>query len=162
MSSQVKIKKENRKSLSLKAAPGELVALIPRGLDEESEEVKRFIEQGIGRLKRINKPFLAVNQRWTKSNVEKRVFSWGDKLGVKVKRIQLRRMKRIWASCSTEGNLTLDKEILSLPEEFIDFIICHELLHVKVPYHNKLFKSLLSSYIPNYEAIEKSLILAYL
>ncbi len=70
------------------------------------------------------------------------VISWARRLGVenKIKRIQLRRMKRKYASCSSKGNLTFNKEILNLKKVQIDQIIVHELLHLRYPNHGKLFK----------------------
>jgi predicted metal-dependent hydrolase len=40
------------------------------------------------------------------------------------------------------------------PPAFREYVIVHELLHLKVPNHGKLFKSLLRAYIPNYEVVE--------
>lgn len=70
------------------------------------------------------------------------VLNWANKLGVerKIKRIQLRKMKRKYASCSSKGNLTFNKEILELKKEQINHIIIHELLHFRYPNHGKMFK----------------------
>ena len=51
-------------------------------------------------------------------------------------------MKRKWASCSSKGNLTFDTDLLDQPAEFRRKVIVHELLHLKVPNHGKLFKAL--------------------
>jgi len=83
------------------------------------------------------------------------VLSWASRLGVEPKEIRIRRMKRKWASCSSAGRLTFDQELLRQPGPVRTAVIIHELLHLKIPRHTKLFRALLSSYFhekyPNLE-----------
>jgi predicted metal-dependent hydrolase len=60
------------------------------------------------------------------------VQAWARKIGVEPKEIQLRPMKRKWASCSTNGRLTFDTDLLRQPADFRREVIVHELLHLKV------------------------------
>jgi hypothetical protein len=71
------------------------------------------------------------------------VLSWAKRIGVEPKEIRLRLMKNKWASCSSNGRLTFNSEILSQPARFRAEAIVHELLHLKVPNHGKLFKNLM-------------------
>jgi len=70
------------------------------------------------------------------------VAAWARRIGVEPKEIRLRPMKRKWASCSSQGRLTFDTALLRQPAEFRAEAIVHELLHLKVPNHGKLFKAL--------------------
>jgi predicted metal-dependent hydrolase len=79
-----------------------------------------------------------------------RVKEWASKLNVKPSRVRLRRMTRKWGSCSTTGWLTFDMGLTNESQEFQDYVIVHELLHLKVPNHGKLFKSYLKAYLPNW------------
>ena len=79
------------------------------------------------------------------------VQQWADRIGVKVREIHLRHMRRKWASISMKGRLTLNTELLSLPEALREFVIVHELVHLLVPNHGKLFKSFMSAYLPDWE-----------
>jgi predicted metal-dependent hydrolase len=74
------------------------------------------------------------------------VQSWARKLGVEPKEIRIRKMKRKWASCSSSGRLTFDRELLYQPGPVRTVVILHELLHLRIPRHTKLFKTLLSAY----------------
>lgn len=56
-------------------------------------------------------------------------------------------MKSKWASCSRNGWLTFNSEILQQPANFRREAIVHELLHLKVPNHGKLFKNFMKSYL---------------
>ena len=62
-------------------------------------------------------------------------------------------MRRKWSSCSTSGMVSFSTEVLSQPTAFREYVIVHELLHLKVPNHGKLFKTLLRAYLPEYETI---------
>ncbi len=56
-------------------------------------------------------------------------------------------MERKWASCSTSGRITFNSELFDQPYRFQEFVIVHELLHLKIPNHGKLFKSLLRGHL---------------
>lgn len=75
------------------------------------------------------------------------VISWAKRINVEPKEIRLRLMKSKWASCSSNGRLTFNTEILQQPATFRAEAIVHELLHLKVPNHGKLFKYLMRSYL---------------
>ena len=74
------------------------------------------------------------------------VMAWARRIGVEPKEIRLRQLKNKWASCSSNGRLTFNSEILSRPARFRAEAIVHELLHLKVPNHGKLFKELMKVY----------------
>jgi len=92
-----------------------------------------------------------------KEEFKTRVLEWADKLGVKAHSLSMRPMRRKWASCSTAGNLSFNSELLELDRELGDYVIVHELLHFFVPNHGKLWKSLMSTYLGDYEALRQRL-----
>jgi len=75
------------------------------------------------------------------------VKKWSDKIGVEVREIHLREMKRKWASCSSKGRLTFDKSLLEKEEKTRAEVILHELLHLKYPNHGRMFKVMLETYM---------------
>ncbi len=76
------------------------------------------------------------------------VENWAEKIRARDFRVRVQPMKRKWASCSTRRNVTFSTELLSQKRSFRHYVIVHELLHLKVPNHGKLFKSLLRAYLP--------------
>src|SRR3990167_8330551 len=80
-----------------------------------------------------------------------------DKVDIPVNSLALRPMRNKWASCSTNGNLNFNSELLELDREIGDYVIVHELLHFRVPNHGKLWKNLMTAYLGDYENIEKKL-----
>jgi predicted metal-dependent hydrolase len=75
------------------------------------------------------------------------VQAWARRIKVEPKEIHIRPMTRKWGSCSTAGRVTLDTGLLTQPAEFRKQVIVHELLHLRVPNHGKLFKALLRTYL---------------
>jgi predicted metal-dependent hydrolase len=86
-----------------------------------------------------------------------RIRDWAARLDVRVRAVTIRKMRRKWASCSTAGRLTFDESLLSKSGDLQDYVIVHELLHVSVPNHGKLWKSLMRAYLGDYEALEARL-----
>ena len=85
------------------------------------------------------------------------VDQWAGRLGVDMVRVQIQPMGAKWGSISTAGNLTLARDVLQLPRPLVDYIICHELLHLQVPHHNRLYRLVLSRYIPDWRELEREL-----
>ncbi len=95
-----------------------------------------------------------VGEDARKGAFKKRVYEWADKLGVSVAWLGIRPMRNKWASCSTNGHLNFNTELLDLDRELWDYVIVHELLHFFVPNHGKLWKSLMRAHLGDYEEIE--------
>lgn len=81
------------------------------------------------------------------------VDAWAARTGLRPRRIQLQRMTKKWASCSTSGRITFSTDLLREDAAFRQLVIVHELLHLRVPNHGKLFTSLLSAYLPGWQRI---------
>lgn len=75
------------------------------------------------------------------------VQAWARRIGVEPREVHIRPMKRKWASCSSKGRLTFNTELLQQPAAFRREVIVHELVHLKVPNHGPLFRSLVRAYL---------------
>jgi predicted metal-dependent hydrolase len=73
---------------------------------------------------------------------------WAEKIQVKPARIQVQRMTQKWASCSAGGVVTFSTDLLNETRSFGEAVIVHELIHLKVPNHGPVFRSLLKAYLP--------------
>ena len=89
-----------------------------------------------------------------KREFKQRVRHWAEKLDVKIVWLGVRPMRNKWASCSTNGHLNFNNELLGLDDELWDYVIAHELLHFFVPNHGKLWKSLMKLHLGDYERLE--------
>ena len=84
---------------------------------------------------------------------------WAARIGVSLRRLTVRPMKRKWASISTVGRLTLDASLIQLPRHLGEFVIVHELVHLLCPQsrHGRVFKAFLSAYLPGWQQQESAL-----
>lgn len=80
--------------------------------------------------------------------IKERTRLWAKRIKVEPTQIRVQKMTRKWASCSTAGWISLSTDLAEEPGPFQDLVIVHELLHLRVPNHGKLFKSLLAAYLP--------------
>ena len=97
-------------------------------------------------------------KRWNdKVEFRNRVLHFADEIGVKVRSIAFRQMTTKWASCSTNGYLNFNVDLLDMDKEIGEYVIVHELLHFNTPNHGKLWKSLMSAFLGDYEKLEKRL-----
>jgi len=71
--------------------------------------------------------------------------------------VTVRNQKTRWGSCSSKKNLNFNYKILFLQEELQDYIIVHELCHLKEMNHSKRFWSLVAETLPNYSNLRKKL-----
>ena len=79
-----------------------------------------------------------------------RVEYWAQRLNVRPRLVRVQRMTRKWGSCSTSGIVTLAADLAEQGSDFQDFVIAHELLHLRVPNHGKLFKALMTAHVPDW------------
>ena len=69
----------------------------------------------------------------------------------------IRTMKRRWGSCSSKGVITLSTELIKLSDQFIEYVIIHELCHLRHHNHGVHFYKLLSELYPNWKSVRKDL-----
>ena len=98
-----------------------------------------------------------MQQADAKREFKAKVHQWAEKLDVQINWLGVREMRNKWASCSTNGNLNFNTELLGFDEELQNYVIVHELLHFSVPNHGKLWKSLMTLHLGDYQAIEAKL-----
>ena len=76
-------------------------------------------------------------------------YNWG--------RVVIRNQKTRWGSCSKKGNLNFNYKIIFLPQVIADYIIVHELCHLKEFNHSSRFWKLVAETIPDYQELRKKL-----
>jgi predicted metal-dependent hydrolase len=86
--------------------------------------------------------------------LRRRALAWAVKLRVNPRVIRIQWMRRKWGSCSSAGTVTLAADLVEQDVRFQDFVIVHELLHLRVPSHGRLFKALLSAHVPGWQGLE--------
>lgn len=83
---------------------------------------------------------------------------WEGRLGVKSNKWEVKQMKTLWGSCNHRTrNMIFNLELMKKPLHCIEYIVVHELLHIKVRLHNEEYTALLTRYFPNWQQIKDEL-----
>jgi predicted metal-dependent hydrolase len=84
--------------------------------------------------------------------ITERVRHWNQFYGHTYERISIKDTKRAWGSCSNKNNLNFSYLLLFLPPELADYIVVHELCHLKEHNHSPRFWALVAHAVPDYKA----------
>lgn len=149
----VTVRRQQRSNLAFRVMPAGPEVLVPHHIDPESETVQRFIADALARLPAPG----PVGESLTAKQVHEMVARWCDTLDVTITRVQIRAMRNKWGSISTAGTLTLADDILRLPAELTEYIVVHELLHLKFPDHRQGWQVSMGMYMPDWRERERRL-----
>ena len=73
------------------------------------------------------------------------------------KKITIKQLKYAWGSCSSKKNISLNSELMYKEKDVIDYVVVHELAHLKYMNHQKDFWNLVGLFIPDYKEKRKEL-----
>ncbi|MCB0260763.1 MAG: DUF45 domain-containing protein [Calditrichaeota bacterium] len=79
------------------------------------------------------------------------ISKWEPKLGVRVERFHVQRMKTRWGSCNPpKRSIRLNTELARKPRECLEYLVVHEMMHLLEPTHNERFIALMDRFLPNW------------
>ncbi|WP_076888074.1 M48 metallopeptidase family protein [Burkholderia pseudomallei] len=88
--------------------------------------------------------------------LRQRALAWSVKLRVRPRVIRIQEMKRKWGSCSSTGIITLAMDLVDREQAFQDYVVVHELLHLRYATHGRVFKALMSAHVPGWQRWEET------
>ena len=86
-----------------------------------------------------------------------RVEFFNKQLNFKIGRISIRNQRTRWGSCSSKGNLNFNSHLINLPLELLDYVVVHELCHLKQLNHSQDFWLLVEQVLTNFRQLGKQL-----
>jgi hypothetical protein len=104
---------------------------------KKQEKNKKYLPDKI----EVNGNILQGNKlrNWAKQKIITTTKIFAQKLGFKFDKIYIRDQKTRWGSCSSRSNLSFNYKIALLPNDLFEYIILHELMHLRHPHHQKSF-----------------------
>ncbi len=76
-------------------------------------------------------------------------------MGLSCNRITVKNQKTRWGSCSNKKNLNFNYKLAYMPEKILDYVVVHELAHLRQMNHSREFWSLVERYLPDYRERRK-------
>lgn len=92
-----------------------------------------------------------------KAQLPPRLGELAGKHGFQYRQVFIKNNRSNWGSCSVRGNINLNLRLVTLPEDLQDYVILHELCHLKQMNHGPKFHALLESVCPGHAALQKEL-----
>ena len=97
----------------------------------------------------------AKSSLYPEQQLRRRAMGWALKLKVNPEQVQVKHSPGKWGSCSPDGIVTLADDLACEAEDFQDYVIVHELLHLRYRGHGKRFQAMMSALVPNWRELER-------
>jgi predicted metal-dependent hydrolase len=126
---------------------------LPPSVQALHSQIKLNIRAAAERDKRE-----AVVAAWYRDEVrrvaEPLIKTWEPRLGVTVDRLFVQHMKTMWGSSNPEArSIRLNTELAKKPQECLEYVVVHEMLHLVEPAHSDRFRGLLSQHLPQWQGV---------
>ena len=165
---EYKLIRSNRKTLGIQVKDGEVIVRAPMLLSKNRIEAfialkSNWINNALKRdtLKKSAEKFsendIKLFKEKAKAILPQKADFFARLMGVSFGKITVRKQKTRWGSCSSKGNLNFNCMLMCLPEELIDYVVVHELAHLKQMNHSALFWAEVGAILPNYKSLRKAL-----
>ncbi|MBW2171755.1 MAG: M48 family metallopeptidase [Deltaproteobacteria bacterium] len=163
-----KSKRAKHLNISVRPLRGVRVA-VPYGTTfEQAEEFVHsrtaWIQKHLGEVKEIEEAYKAMSESEDEINrvearrvLVNRLERLSEQHGFCYNKVSIRNQKTRWGSCSANDDISLNMKLLKLPQELIDYVILHELVHTRIKNHTKAFWRELDRIIGDAKALDARL-----
>ena len=139
---ELEVKQGNSNRVSLKE--GKIILTVISNIFENSDEKKKVMEKWY--FENAQKVFVNTIQKWL------------EILDESIEKLSIKPMKSRWGSCNyVKRYINLNTELIKRTQFEIEYVVLHELTHLKYPNHGKGFYRYIENYMPNYKMAEKML-----
>jgi predicted metal-dependent hydrolase len=143
----LRIFSSDRKTIHILVEKGFIDIYIPIEINIESQQVQAIIRKGIEKV--LHHEALAF--------LPGRVHELAQKHSFRITDLHFRNNKSRWGSCSAKNSINLNIHLMRLPDELIDYVIIHELVHTVHKNHSVHFWDTLEKFLPGARVFDKQL-----
>lgn len=161
------LKRSARKTVSVEVQP-DLSVLVRAPLRMSMKDIRSFIgdsrdwienhldkakarQEAAGQAEKLTMEEIRHLAREASKDIPARAEHYASLLGVTYGRITIRNQKSRWGSCSAKKNLNFNCLLMLMPPEHRDYVVVHELCHLKEMNHSRRFWSEVESILPDYK-----------
>tara|TARA_B100001113_G_scaffold231756_1_gene190321 strand:- start:386 stop:934 length:549 start_codon:yes stop_codon:yes gene_type:complete len=159
------IKNTRAKRIIISVKPEFIRVTIPRR--QTLKNAQKFVNQKINWIKKhsVNmkqliqrsKELPKIDREKAREKLSKRLAELAQEHNFQFNKISIRNQRTRWGSCSSKNNISLNMKLLHLPDQLIDYILLHELVHTRVKNHSKDFWDELETVVPGARVIDSKL-----
>lgn len=99
--------------------------------------------------------------RWLRKQAQRflpdRLYDLSQHCKLPYKKVTIRSQRSRWGSCSSTGSINLNDRLMLLPCQQVEYVLIHELCHTRHPNHSKQFWSLVASFSPDYQQLDRQI-----
>jgi predicted metal-dependent hydrolase len=112
--------------------------------------IPRYLSEKL-RPAAVRTALIAWYKRHARRRLRERATAWAEKLGLSLSRVIVTEQRKRWGSASASGAIRLNWRIIQAPMSLVDYVIVHELMHLRHPDHTPAFWGALERVIADYE-----------
>ena len=95
--------------------------------------------------------FVSLYKKKAREYINQRIDFYSSELNLRAKSVKITSAEKRWGSCSADDNLSFSFRLIMAPPYIIDYVIVHELMHIKEKNHSAAFWKLIEAVMPEYK-----------
>ena len=130
---------------TLNVENGKISIVLPIDYSEQdnTEQLKKM----------INKMYYMIAEREVESAFEK----MRKLVGIAPEEYRIKKIKTAWGTCSSRKRITINQDVVMYSRKAVEYVVLHEICHLKYMNHSKSFWNMVARYMPDYKEAEKEL-----
>ena len=133
----------NKVSLNVENQKISIILPIEYSEEDNTEEIKKLID----------KMYYKIAEKEVEISMEK----IRKLVGLAPDEYRIKKTKSLWGSCSSNRKITINQNLMMYDRHVIDYVVLHEVCHLKYMNHSKKFWAMVEKYMPDYKEAEKEL-----
>lgn len=159
------IQRANIKNIYIRVRNNNVIVKVPKRVNEDYikqlvEQKAKWIQENLQRSIKKQKEESEITPQKIeelRQTVQIAINYYSEKMQLQPNFCRIRNISYAWGTCSGNNNITISMKLATKSKEAIEYVVVHELSHIRYKNHSKAFWDLVEQYKPNYKQIRKEL-----